>query len=125
MKQISDKITLIPLSNINAQYKQSISIKDENRNYSYTSSSPVQFSQIPDSSSSGLKYDITHTSICPKEGVMLYNNQNIVARMTLMNRDRVYVGTLDIPAKVTITPYEKGLYNKVEIKVSLPYPLDL
>lgn len=55
---------------------------------------------------------------------MLYNNQNIVARMTLMNRDRVYVGTLDIPAKVTITPYEKGLY-KVEIKVSLPYPLDL
>lgn len=124
MKQISDKITLIPLSNITAQYKQSISIKDEGKNYTYTSSSPVQFSQVPDSSASGLKYDITHTSVCQKNGVMLYNNQNIVARMTLMNRDRVYVGTLDIPAKVTITPYEKGLY-KVEIKVSLPYPLDL
>lgn len=124
MKQISDKITIIPLSNINAQYKQSISIKKETNNYSYISASPVQFSQVPDSSSSGIKYDITHTSVCNQQGVMLYNQKNIVARMTLMNRDNIYIGTLDIPAKIIITPYEKDLY-KVEIKVSLPYPLDL
>ncbi len=124
MKQISDKITLIPLSNIKAQYKQSISIKDENSNYSYISCSPVQFAQVPNNSSSGIKFDITHSSVCNKQGVMLYHNKNIVARMTLMNRDNVYIGTLDIPAKVTITPYEGNLY-KVEIQVSLPYPLDL
>lgn len=124
MKQISDKITLIPLSNITAQYRQSISIKDESSNYSYISYSPVQFSQTPEESQSGLKYNLTHTSVCNKQGVMLYNNKRVVARITLMNRDNVYLGSLDIPAKVIVTPYEKALY-KVDIKVSLPYPLDL
>ena len=124
MKQISDKITLLPLSNINAQYKQGISIKDESKNYTYTSSSPIKFTQSPSESEHGLKYNITHTSVCNKSDVMLYNNRNIVARMTLMNRDVCYIGTLDIPAKVVVTPYEKNMY-KVEITVSLPYPLDL
>lgn len=124
MKQISDKITLISLSNINAQYKQSISIKDETCNFSYVSLSPVQFNQSPDESESGIKYDITHISVCNKQGVMQYNNKYIVARITLMNRDILYMGTKDIPAKVIITPYQKELY-RVEVKVSLPYPLYL
>lgn len=124
MKQISDKITLIPLSNITAQYKQSISIKDESRNYSYISSSPVKFSQSPEESQSGVKYNIVHTSVCNRQGVMLYNHKNVVARMTLMDRNHLYIGTLDIPAKVLVTPHEKDLYS-VEVKVSLPYPLDL
>ena len=124
MKQISDRISLIPLSNIKAQYKQSISLKDESKNYSYTSHSPVQFSQTPDSSNAGLKYEITHTSICNQQEVMAFNNKRIVARMTLMDRSVIYIGTLDTPAKVIITPYEGNLY-KVEITVWLPYPLDL
>ena len=124
MKQISDKITLIPLSNINAQYKQSISIQDEGANFTYTSCSPVQFSQSPDSSPAGLKYDITHTSVCNKAQVLPFNNKNVVVRVVLMNRTNVYIGTLDIPAKVVVTPHQGDLY-KVEIKVSLPYPLDL
>ncbi len=123
MKQISDKITLIPLGNIRAQYKQSISIKDESENYTYTSSSPVKYTQSCSESESGLKYEIIHTSVCNSSDILRYNNKNIVAKMVLMDRSYVYIGTLDIPSKVLITPFEKNLY-KVEIKVSLPYPLD-
>lgn len=124
MKKISDKISIIPLSNIKGQYKQSISIKDEKMNYTYTSCTEVQFIQTPDKSQSGIKYDITHTSVCNKQGIMLYNNKYVVARMWMMNRTNTYIGTLDIPAKVLVTPFQGDLY-KVEITVSLPYPLDL
>lgn len=124
MKKISDKISLIPLSNIKAQYRQSISINDEASNFTYTSCSTVQFSQDPEDTDSGLKYNITHTSVCNKQEVMAYNNKKAVARMFLMNRDTVYIGTTDIPCRVIVTPAQGSLY-KVEIKVSLPYPLDL
>jgi hypothetical protein len=124
MKKISDKISLIPLSNINAQYKQSISIKDESSNFTYTSCSSVQFSQDPDDTEAGLKYNITHVSVCNRQEIMAYNNKKVVARMYMMNRDTCYMGTTDVPAKVIVTPAQGTLY-KVEIKVSLPYPLDL
>ena len=123
MKQISDKITLIPLSNITAQYKQQISLSDESKNLTYTSESPVKWSQSADDSDSGLKYDISHTSVCKNPEILHYNNKNIVACMYTMHRNKVYVGTIQIPAKVIVTPYEKGLYE-VTITVSLPYPID-
>ena len=124
MKKISDKISIIPLSNIKAQYKQSISINNEVSNFTYTSCSPIQFSQNSDDTDSGLKYNITHISVCNKPEVMVYNNKKAVARMYMMNRDTVYIGTIDIPCRVIVTPAQGSLY-KVEIKVSLPYPLDL
>ena len=122
MQRLSDKISIIPVGCISTQYKNSIILSDESKIFSFLSSSEISFSQEEVTSPSGLKYDISHESVCKQSEIMRYNNTLVVAKLYCMDDTIRFIGTKSSPARIIVTPYQGGLY-RVKVSASLPFPV--
>lgn len=122
MQRLSDKISIIPVGCISAQYKNSIILSDEAKVLTYLSTSEISFSQDDFEDTSGLKYEILHESVCNLAEIMRYNNTLVVGRVYLMDGSVRYIGTKSMPARITVTPHQ-GEFYRVKVSASLPYPV--
>lgn len=122
MKQISDRIILVPIMNIQSQWRDSITFTDSSKNYKFTSCQAVTINQEPERSEAGLLYNCSIIAIAQADRqLMLYNNSRIVVILTMMDRTIRTVGSKDVPAIIIITPAE-GLY-KISITAKLLEPI--
>lgn len=125
MKQISNIVKLIPLTNVTSIYGNSYVLGNEAKVLKFTSTQDVDFKQEPNTEDFGQSYEQTFKAVAPAGaiGIMEFNNNKAIVVLALTGGTERVIGDKDVPCRIIITPYS-GKYV-VEFKRTALNPLEL
>jgi len=124
MKQISNIVKLIPLTNVTSIYGNSYVLMNSDKVFKFTSPKEVDFTQTAQTEETGSSYVQEFKAITPDAlgSVMEFNNRKALIILELTDGTERVLGDMDNPCRLTVTP-NSGRYV-VESKRTTLIPID-